>query len=63
MAHLGSTLPFLMTLSKDDYQYLGAGKTLDDKRCIVFWYRKEDATLRAIYNDLSVADVQEKDLP
>ena len=63
MAHLGSTLPFLMTLSKDDYQYLGDGKSLDDKRCIVFWYRNEDTKLRAIYNDLSVADVQEKDIP
>jgi outer membrane lipoprotein-sorting protein len=62
MAHLGSILPFLMTQSKDDYEYLGAGKSVDDKRCIVFWYRTKDATLRAIYNDLSVADVQEKDL-
>jgi outer membrane lipoprotein-sorting protein len=63
MTHLGSILPFLVARSKDDYQYLGAGKSLDDKRCIVFWYRNKDATLRAIYNDLSVADVQEKDLP
>ena len=63
MAHLGSILPFLMAQPKDDYQYLGAGKSVDDKRCIVFWYRNKDATLRAIYNDLSVADVQEKDLP
>ena len=63
MAHLGSILPFLVALPKDNYQYLGAGKSLTDKRCIVFWYRNKDATLRAIYNDLSVVDVQEKDLP
>lgn len=63
MGHLGSIMPFLMSLKKDDYQYLGAGKSLDDERCIVFWYRNKESTLRAIYNDLSVKDVQEKDLP
>ena len=28
MARLGTILPFLLTMSKDDYQYLGAGKTI-----------------------------------
>jgi outer membrane lipoprotein-sorting protein len=63
MAHLGSILPFLVSRSKDDYQYLGAGKSLDDERCIVFWYRTEGEKFRAIYNDLSVSDVEKKDLP
>jgi hypothetical protein len=63
LAHLGSILPFLTTLPKDDYDYLGAGKTVDDKRCIVFWHRNKDRKLRAIYNDLTVADIEEKDLP
>jgi hypothetical protein len=62
MAHLGSILPFLTALPKADYEYLGSGKTVDDERCIVFWYRNKEATLRAIYNDLSVSDVQEKDI-
>jgi len=62
MAHLGSILPFLVALPKDDYQYLGSGKTVDDDKCIVFWYRIKDAKFRAIYNDLSVSDVAEKDL-
>ncbi len=63
MAHLGSILPFLVARSKDDYEYLGAGKSLDDPRCIVFWYRTEGEKFRAIYNDLSVADVEKNDLP
>ncbi len=63
MAHLGSIMPYLMTLPKDDYQYVGSGKTVDDTRCIVFWYRNEDAKLRAIYNDLTATDVEKKDLP
>jgi hypothetical protein len=62
LAHLGSILPFLTSLPKDDYQYLGAGKTVDDKRCIVFWYRNKDAAFRAIYNDLTISDVQEKEV-
>ena len=60
--HLGSILPFLTTLPKDDYEYLGSGKSVDDKRCIVFWYRNKDAKFRAIFNDLTVSDVDEKDV-
>ena len=52
MAHLGSILPFLVARSKDDYQYVGAGKSVNDERCIVFWYRTEGENFRAIYNDL-----------
>jgi len=63
LAHLGSILPFLVSRSKDDYQYLGAGKFLNDEHCIVFWYRTEGEKYRAIYNDLSVSDVERKDLP
>ena len=60
--HFSRVLPFLSSLRKSDYAYLGAGKTVDDQRCIVFWYRDKSAKLRAIYNDLSVSDVQEKDI-
>src|SRR5262249_17398789 len=63
MAHLGRILPFLTSLPKDDYQYLGSGKSVDDKRCVVFWHRNKSGTLRAIYNDFSATDVLEKDLP
>jgi hypothetical protein len=62
MSHLGSIMPYLIGLPKNDYQYLGAGKTLDDERCIVFWYRNKDAKFRAIFNDLTVSDVEEKDV-
>lgn len=55
-------LPFLSSLRKSDHSYLGGGKTVDDQRCIVFWYRDKSAKLRAIYNDLLVSDVQEKDI-
>ena len=63
MAHLGSIIPFLVGRSQDDYEYLGAGKTSKDPRCIIFWYRTDDKKLRAIYNDLKAAEVQESDLP
>jgi Predicted periplasmic protein (DUF2092) len=63
MARLGTILPFLLTMSKDDYQYLGAGKTTSDDRTIVFWYRTDDRQIRAIYNDLTVAVIEETDLP
>lgn len=63
MGHLGGALPFLLNLPKDDYQYVGNGKSVTDKRCIVFWYKTAEGTLRAIFNDLSVADVEKQDLP
>ena len=63
MARLGTILPFLFTMSKDDYQYLGAGKTTSDDRTIVFWHRTDDRQIRAIYNDLTVAVIEETDLP
>ena len=54
-----------MALKKDEYEYLGSGKSVDDKKCIVFWYRNKEGILQAslIYNDLTATDVQEKDLP
>ncbi len=63
MSSLGTITPFLLSMPKDDYQYLGAGKTLSDPRTIVFWYRKKDRQIRAIYSDLTTADVKEADLP
>ncbi len=63
MASLGTITPFLFSMSKDDYQYLGAGKTTADPRTIVFWYRNTDRQIRAIYNDLTVAVIKETDLP
>jgi hypothetical protein len=62
-ARLGTILPFLSTMSKDDYQYLGAGKTIRDDRTIVFWQRTDDRQIRAIYNDFTVAVIKETDLP
>jgi hypothetical protein len=63
MAHLGAILPFLMSMSKSDYAYLGEGKTVDNKDAVVFWYKKPDGTYRAIYGDLSAKDVAAQDLP
>ena len=62
-ARLGTILPFLSTMSKDDYQYLGAGKTIRDDRTIVFWQRTDDRQIRAIYNDFTVAVIKEEELP
>jgi hypothetical protein len=63
MSRLGAITPFLFSMSKDDYQYLGAGKTATDDRTIVFWHRTDDRQIRAIYNDLTVAVIKEADLP
>jgi hypothetical protein len=63
MSRLGAIMPFLFGLPNDDYQYLGAGKTTSDERTIVFWHRTKDRQIRAIYNDLTVAVIEESDLP
>lgn len=63
MEHLGAVLPFLVSLPKDDYAYLGSGKTVEDKDAIVFWYKNPEGTYRAIYGDLSVQDIAEEKLP
>jgi len=63
MAHLGAILPFLVSMPKDDYAYLGDGKTVDQKDALVFWYKRPDGTYRAIYGDLSAKDVTADDLP
>jgi hypothetical protein len=63
MSHLGAILPFLMSLPKDDYAYLGAGKTVEQKDVVVFWYRKSGGAYRAIYGDLSIKDITAEDLP
>lgn len=59
MSHLSNVLPFLSSLPKSDYEYVGAGKTMDDNRCIVFWYRDKNKNMRAIYNDLSASSFLE----
>jgi hypothetical protein len=63
MSRLGSITPFLTAMSKDDYEYLGAGKTTSDKRTIVFWYRTKDGKIRAIFNNFAVSVIDEHDLP
>jgi outer membrane lipoprotein-sorting protein len=63
MSHLGSILPFLTRMTKDDYEYLGKGKTLADTDAVVFWYKTKDGTYRAVYGDLTVKAVAADDLP
>jgi outer membrane lipoprotein-sorting protein len=63
MANLGASLSFLVSMPKDNYAYLGQGKTVDQTDAIVFWYRKSDGTYRAIYGDLSAKDIQAESLP
>lgn len=62
-ARLGAASVFLSHMAKEDYEYLGAGKSIDDVRGIIFWHRTEDGILRAVYSDLSVAEIQESELP
>ena len=59
---LGTLLPYLTGMSKDDYDYCGGGRSLDEQRAIVFWYRNTDKQLRAIFNDLTISSVTEEDL-
>jgi outer membrane lipoprotein-sorting protein len=62
-ARLGVIFIFLSDMAKEDYEYLGAGKSVDDDRSIVFWHRTEDGALRAVYSDLSVSEIDESELP
>ena len=50
-------------MPKDNYAYLGKGKTVDQKDAIVFWYKKPDGTYRAIYGDLSAKDISADEVP
>jgi len=63
LAHLGAILPFLVSMPKENYAYLGKGKTVDQKDNIVFWYKRADGTYRAIYGDLSAKDIKGENLP
>jgi outer membrane lipoprotein-sorting protein len=63
LANLGAITPFLVSMPKENYAYLGEGKTVDQKDTIVFWYKKEDGTYRAIYTDLTVKDITAEKLP
>ena len=62
-ARLGVIFIFLSDMAKEDYEYLGDGKSTDDDRSIVFWHRTEDGALRAVYSDLSVTEIDESELP
>jgi outer membrane lipoprotein-sorting protein len=62
-ARLGTLLPYLIDMSRDDYDYTGAGKVVDGKRSIVFWYRNPEKQLRAVYSDFTVATIADADLP
>ena len=62
-ARVGSVYVFLSHMAKEDYEYFGEGKSVDDDRSIVFWHRTEDGTLRAVYSDLTVSEIQASELP
>ena len=50
--------------AKDTFRYLGKGLNLGETERIVCWYKlKESGTYRAVYGDLSVKDVEPRDLP
>ena len=53
MGRLGTLLPYLTTMSKDDYSYTGSGKAVGGKRAIVFWYRNPEKQLRAVFSDFT----------
>ncbi|MCG8651815.1 MAG: hypothetical protein MI861_18390 [Pirellulales bacterium] len=52
------------SVAEGSFRYVGGGIKLGSASEIVCWYKlKETGQLRAIYGDLSVKDVQERDLP
>ena len=59
-SRLGTLLPYLTGMSKDDYDYCGEGQALDDQRTIVFWYRNSEKQIRAVFNDLTISSVSEE---
>ena len=61
--HLGAIVPFLSGMSRDDYCYLGEGKTTKDADVIIFWYKNPEGKYRAIYGDLSIKEVSQESLP
>jgi outer membrane lipoprotein-sorting protein len=65
MSHVGAMTPFLMSLPKDEYAYLGSGVKLNQKDTIIFWYQNQETKkYRAIYADLTAKDVEDrKELP
>lgn len=63
MGHLGAITALLSGLSKDDYAYLGEGKTVKEADAIVFWCKNKKGVYRAVYGDLSVKDVSKEQLP
>ncbi|MDB5321148.1 MAG: hypothetical protein JWN40_2779 [Phycisphaerales bacterium] len=64
MAHVGSLSPFLMSLGKDQWAYLGDGVKLGDDDKIVFWYRHPDTKkYRAVWGDLSAREIEAAEVP
>lgn len=63
LANLGAITPFLVSMQKENYAYLGNGKTVNQRDAIVFWYKKADGTYRAIYGDLSAKSIKAENLP
>jgi outer membrane lipoprotein-sorting protein len=64
ISNVGAMTPFLLSLPKDQYAYLGNGVTLNQKDTIIFWYQNaQTKKYRAIYADLTVKDADPKDLP
>jgi outer membrane lipoprotein-sorting protein len=57
MAHVGALSSFLDGLPKEDYAYVGGGKTTGDTNTLIFWYKRPDGVYRAIYGDLTFRDV------
>lgn len=61
--NFGRMFSFLTSMSKDDFAYLGKGKSIEDEKTIVFWYRNKEGQFRAIYSDFTVTDISKSDLP
>jgi outer membrane lipoprotein-sorting protein len=64
MVHVGALTPFLASLPKDGWAYLGKGAKLGEKEKIIFWYQDPKTKKhRAVYGDLTAKEITADQLP
>jgi hypothetical protein len=63
-ASIGSLIPFLMSVGKDNWGYAGDGVTLGEKDKLIFWYRDpKTKQYRGIFGDLAARELKAEELP
>jgi hypothetical protein len=63
IANVSAIAPFLASLPKGQYAYLGSGRTKDDSTQMIFWYKPADGPHRAVFSDLTAREIKPEELP